>query len=301
MDRQFIFRIVHRTRIPLVVRQTLQRRKVTILVYHDPGPSTMEDHLRVLGKHYSFISLASFRDAFESHTVRNLPAKSLIVTLDDGHRNNYALTDIFKRFGVTPTIFLCTGIVDTHRHFWFKDVGNSLNYKRISDNERLRKLEHAGFEEERVFLERQALSKAEIDEMKGVVDFQSHTVSHPVLCYCSNAKAAREIAESKRTLEREYGVSVYAISYPNGDYSDREISLARESGYTLGLSVDAGFNSRATERFRLKRIPIPDDASVDELLVRACGMWEAAKTLTRRRDYGYVRSERFGGRGMHSA
>ena len=127
------------------------------------------------------------------------------------------------------------------------------------------------------------MSAGEIEEMKPLVDFQSHTVYHPLLPQCAPARAAAEISESKTELENKFGLSVYALAYPNGDYTAREVAAAEAAGYTCALSLDHGFNSRTTPPFQLKRICISDDASVDELLVKASGLWGFLKNLARRR------------------
>jgi peptidoglycan/xylan/chitin deacetylase (PgdA/CDA1 family) len=117
------------------------------------------------------------------------------------------------------------------------------------------------------------LSADEIAELRKTVDIQSHTVLHPILPRCESDRAHREIAESRRDLEANFGVSVYALAYPNGDYTDREIELARAAGYECALSMDFGFNSAATPMFRLKRICINDDAGINELALKASGVW----------------------------
>ena len=66
------------------------------------------------------------------------------------------------------------------------------------------------------------------------------------------------------------------------DYSEREIRLVDSSGYDCALSLDCGYNGLQTDRFRLKRIPIPDDASVSEMLVKTSGMWEPVRALKKR-------------------
>jgi peptidoglycan/xylan/chitin deacetylase (PgdA/CDA1 family) len=128
---------------------------------------------------------------------------------------------------------------------------------------------------------RQALSCDEIAEMKSLVDFQSHGVFHPVLPACSDERARCEVFESKKTLEHRWGLEICALAYPNGDYSDREISLLRSAGYTCGLTLDPGFNDSATDSFCLRRIPLPDDAGISELIVKASGLWASLRSLWR--------------------
>jgi hypothetical protein len=143
----------------------------------------------------------------------------------------------------------------------------------MPDAERLAFLSSKGYQEERKLPDRQALSHSEIDALKPWVDFQAHTITHPILPECSDEKAEREIRGCKTELERGYGLNVQALAFPNGDYTEREINLARKAGYCCALTVDCGFNDQNTDLFRLRRIPIPDEASVSELLVKSSGLW----------------------------
>jgi peptidoglycan/xylan/chitin deacetylase (PgdA/CDA1 family) len=272
-----------------LIRETIQRRRVTIIFYHDPSPKTLGTHLAELQRTYNLISLRQFVEAHRAGTINTLPPKALVVTLDDGHAGNFKLEPLLKQLNVPITIFLCSGIVESASRFWFKHVGSEVEaLKHQGDAERLTRLQRLGFDQTVEGAEGDALSKHEIEQLSSLVDFQSHTVSHPVLPYCSSEKARDEIFRSKQDLEREYGFVIYALSYPNGDYSDREIVLARGAGYRCALTADVGFNSGRTDPFRLKRIGIDDTDGVDELLVKTCGLWGWIKGAFRQKTFGYT-------------
>ena len=118
--------------------------------------------------------------------------------------------------------------------------------------------------------------------MRDWVDFQSHTCFHPCLTQCDDATAQAEIALSKQHLERDYALNINTISYPNGDYSERDIRMAKEAGYTCGITVEYGFNGLHPDLFRLKRISVNDARSQDELIVKASGCYAFLKNLLRR-------------------
>lgn len=269
--------------VPYLLRELAQRRRVTILVYHKLLPETADCHFKALRRRYNFITLADYVAARADHKGP-LPGKSLIVTFDDGHKSNYALKPVFEKYGIRPTSFLCSGLAGTNRHFWYEiEMDESLrqSLKHVSDEERLETLAGLGFSETAENADRQALSAGEIEALKPVVDFQSHTVYHPLLPQCSNLRAAVEISQSKLELENKFGLSIYALAYPNGDYSAREISAAKASGYRCALTLENGSNTRNTPAFQLKRICISDDATLDELIVKASGLWGFLRNLTR--------------------
>ena len=213
----------------------------------------------------------------------SLPPKPLIITMDDGHKSNFDLQSLFAKYNIPVTIFLCSGVVATNRHYWFETaLTESMRQalKHVSDQERVTVLASAGFSETTEQSTRQALSAEEINALKSTVDFQSHTVFHPLLPQCSPVRARDEIANSKSQLERNFGLSIYALAYPNGDYSAEDIESAASSGYQCGLTLDCGFNTRKTPPFQLRRICINDDASLDELLVKASGLWGYLRAWT---------------------
>ena len=89
-------------------------------------------------------------------------------------------------------------------------------------------------------------------------------------------------------MEKEYGLKIDSIAYPNGDYSDRDIALAKEAGYECGVTVDFGYNTPRTDLFRLKRLSVNDTANFDELAVKASGVWQFFKTKNgRKQGFGW--------------
>jgi peptidoglycan/xylan/chitin deacetylase (PgdA/CDA1 family) len=251
-------------------------------VYHKPMPEQADAHFAALQHRYTVIGLADYLRA-RADGWETLPPKPLVITFDDGHRSNYLLKELLEKHRVPATIFLCSSVVGTDRQFWFEiDVPDAERQalKRVPDERRLEILQALGWSETVERQPRQALSAAEIADLKGIVDFQSHTMFHPILPQSSPARAAAEISGSKRELEERFGLRINALAYPNGDYSDREINAARAAGYACALTLDFGFNAPDTPAFRLKRICVNDDAGLDELLVKASGVWGLLKAVS---------------------
>ena len=274
--RALIFKILRLSGLPFLLRELLQRNRVTIVMFHDPAPEQAERAFLYLKKHYRLIGLNTFLEARSSGSLKNLPKKSLVITLDDGHIRNCDLLPILKKHQIPVTIFLCAGLVNTRRHFWFLEQFSGMDkeqLKQMPNNQRLEILANAGFQQDREYENAQALTKAQIMEMKDQVDFQSHTSFHPCLHTCSDAEAHSEIFQSKKTLEQEFGLPINALAYPNGDYSQRDIELIKEAGYACAISVDFGFNSIHTDPYRLKRLSIDDTDNPDTVAVKASGLW----------------------------
>src|SRR6266850_2968741 len=239
--RKMAFLALRVTLLPFVLREVFQRRKVTIIVYHAPSVDVFDAHLTVLKRIYNIVPLSVYVEARRKGAFSELPPKALIITLDDGHRSNYALKAVIERHKVPVTIFLCSGLVGTRRRFWFRhEATNAIvqQLKTVPDGERLAILRKAGFEETKECDERQALSATEVYELKSKADLQSHTVFHPILPRCLSERAEVEITQSKEDLQKGLAVEVYALAYPDGNYSEREVRLVEKAGYKCALTLD---------------------------------------------------------------
>ena len=286
LARSAVFTLLRFSGLPFLVRELWQRNKVTIVVYHELDASRADVHFAALRARYNVISLSHFLAARSGQA--RLPRKALIITFDDGHRSNVGLMSVLEKHRIPITIFVCSGIVGTHRHYWWlhtKDAREAQALKAVPDEQRVQALLRRGHADTQEYETRQSLSRDEISAMKSIVDFQSHTVFHPILPACSIERARSEIVASKAALESEHGLKIYALAYPNGDYSDREIGLLQKAGYVCGLTMDAGVNDSHTDRFRLRRVALPDDAGIDEVIVKASGLWRLLKAFGPKRTH----------------
>lgn len=280
--RNLVFFLLRLSGVPLILRELVQRNKVTILCYHDPVPSVFEQHIRALKKRYNIITLKDYADSRTGKSTQRIPPKSLVITIDDGFATNFQLQDVVANHCVPVTIFLCSGIVATNRHYWWtatQSPDDAVLMEKLSDDERLQELQKQGFQELREYDTRQSLSSNEIRELKGLFDLQAHTQLHPILPRCSTNRARREITECKTELEKKHGLSIYAFAYPHGKYGDREVAITKEAGYQCAVTTDSGFNTNMTNLFKLKRICINDSAGVNEVVVKVSGLWDVLRNL----------------------
>jgi poly-beta-1,6-N-acetyl-D-glucosamine N-deacetylase len=276
--KRLLFNILRYTGIPELLRETIQKNSVSILTFHDPEIETFEFAANYLCKYYNVISLESYIHFLEGKT--EIPPKSIIITMDDGHRNNYYLLPIIKKYKVPVTIFLCSEIAGTNRHFWWKHQanGHSLSeLKKMPELERRDIYRGQGFD----YLadygseNRQALNMNEIEEMlkSGYVDFQSHTMYHVLLDKCDDSMSLEEIKKSRTDLQNKLNKPVCAIAYPNGNFGEREILFAKNSGYKCALTTRPGYNKPTTNVYRLLRFGVRDNSGMNEIIVRASGLW----------------------------
>ena len=284
--RQFLFFILRLTFLPFLIRKTVQKKYVTIIVYHDIEANRYEKHLKYLLEYFNIISLEHYIKIRLKNEFESLPRNPAIVVFDDGHMNNYKLLPIIKKYNIPITIFLTAGLVGSSHHFWIKevkDLSTKKFLKETSDYKRLQLLKNRyNFYDNKEYSHRQALSFDEINEMSKYVDFQSHTVTHPCLTQCTDKKSYQEIFQSKKQLESILGKPVDCIAFPNGDYGEREILYAKKAGYSCALTMDWGFNSGYTDLFRLKRNSAADNSSLSEFSVKISGLWWAIKSFKKK-------------------
>ncbi|MGV3504992.1 MAG: polysaccharide deacetylase family protein [Adhaeribacter sp.] len=294
--KKILFKVLRHCGLPALFREFIQRDKVTILLFHDISAQVAEQTFSYLSRHYNIICLNDFIDACEKKDPLRLPPKALILTFDDGHIRNYEMLPVIKKLKIPITIFLCSSLIDTKRHFWFKYQNGSFSpvqMKRLPNRERLEKLSEKGFKQDEDFEKPQALNKQQVAEMQPYVNLQSHTRFHPCLPTCDDLEAREEIFKSKEFLTGEFGLDVNVISYPNGDYSDRDILLSKQAGYKCGITVDYGFNTIHTDLFKLKRLSVNDTDDLNELSVKASGIWGFFKTWNgKKQAFGYFNAKK---------
>ena len=156
-----------------------------------------------------------------------VPARSVVVTLDDGFRDNYeqALPALL-RHGVPATVFLTVAYIGT---------------------DRLPTLTRTDFVP-------RPLDWAQVKEMQAHgVHFGSHTLTHPMLSRVPAEQARREIVDSRRELEDRLGTAVPFFCYPRGDFDAGVQAMVREAGYRAACSTLPGVNDRRTDRYALRR------------------------------------------------
>ncbi len=131
----------------------------------------------------------------------NQISKPILITFDDGYKDNYTYAfPVLKKYNMKATIFI---------------IVNSLGKKR-------------------------SLNMNEIREMKGTIDFQSHTMTHSHLGELKGNKLEYEIGESKKQLEKLIGTNIFVIAYPYGSYNNQTIETVKKY-YKYGLTVKSGF------------------------------------------------------------
>ena len=282
---------------------------IQILGYHrvtdDPGPYLPATPRRVFARQMEYLSsrytVLSLETAVDSLRRNDVPDNALVITFDDGYRDNYLYAfPILRRLSLPAAIFLATATTGSRCVLWHDRVfaafrrteasdlngfaGTTTRYSLSTWTERL-----AAQTEVLRFLRsldddsRSFWIEALMKEL-GIVDgheapnlmltwedvqvmhqagisFGSHTVTHAILSHLPGAKARAEVNASKAAIEKKLGARVTAFAYPGGKSPDFNEDVKR-------IVKDAGYDCALTA------IPGTNDASRDLLELRRGTPWE---------------------------
>jgi peptidoglycan/xylan/chitin deacetylase (PgdA/CDA1 family) len=279
---EFVASVVYRTRLEAVMRRTSRRPRVGVIVYHDPSPELLEQHLEFLAERYPFVTVTEMVDAIRTGDWSAFPDAAIAITLDDGHRGNLELATVLKRYGVRPTIYLATSAVCGDGRFWFMEPGIDVQkLKLVTPAERAAALRESA--PQTGLADRHALQPEEVAALTQTADFGSHTVTHPVLPLCTDEEAADEITRSRRDVEKLTGTPGLHFCFPNGDYIERDVELVRSAGYVSARTTEIGWNGPRSDPFRLRIISGADDSSVAMLATHLSGLFRLRRLIPDRR------------------
>jgi peptidoglycan/xylan/chitin deacetylase (PgdA/CDA1 family) len=263
------------TGLSWLVRATLARRGVGILLYHDPEPALFEEHLAYLSRHYQIVPFADVAAALEAGDGSRLPSPAVVLHLDDGYRRNVELAEILERRGVRATLYLCSHLAGTSRRFWSKLAGGRSKQLRLMPHaELLEKLEsEVGFRPEREYVERQALSREELRRLAPVVELASHGSYHFSAATFEDAALDEDLRNSRERVAALGGQPCEHYSFPFGDHGEREQEAARRCGYLTARTTEPGWVRVGCNPYALPILAdVPGDASVNVLRAHLTGL-----------------------------
>ncbi len=205
-------------------REEKKNVKVPILLYHHItndefsrenaisliSPEDFRLHMTAVKANFNPISLRQYCDYVlcDDGSV-TLPKNPIVITFDDGYLSNYELGfPILKELSIPATIFVVT---DT--------VGAVAGEGKVNYS-------HFTWEQAREM------------EDSGLIDIQSHTVSHKKTDELTFEKQILEIRKSKYDIEKNMGKVCDMIAYPYGNYNESLKNISKRSGYNVQLLVD---------------------------------------------------------------
>lgn len=121
-----------------------QKNSVLILMYHrfsdKPEPfkipqKVFENQILFLKKKYNFISLKYYSEVLNEKKA-DLPNNPIILTIDDGYKDNYTFAyPILKKYSIPATIFITTDFVSRRAWLWSNKLEYILKNSQFSEFE----------------------------------------------------------------------------------------------------------------------------------------------------------------------
>lgn len=177
---------------------------------------------------YAVISLYDLLD----HLVQGapLPEKPVVITFDDGYRDNYmnAFPLLHER-EMTASFFVVTDFVSEQRPAYMTW-------------EMLREM------------------------FAGGMDIESHARNHVSLKGKDTDYLVWQALGSLEAIEQEIGVRPRFVSYPAGDYDQQTIDLFHSANFWAGLTTVQGATHSSDDLFQLHRVRVRGTTTPEELL-----------------------------------
>ena len=210
-----------------------------ILLYHNidgEGPysvdsNTLRKQFQILrDENIDVISLEELVSRIENPVP--FDKKVIVITFDDGYPSAYTkLLPIANEFKYPITLFVYTDFIHTREE--------PLCWKNL------------------------------IEMDNGLIDIQSHSISHTALAGIPSQsgsgakKLFDEIYMSKKLLEIYLDKEVVFFSFPYGEYNQELAGLCAKAGYKRVFSTDYGPNIITADNFCLRRHHIKRDYSAE--------------------------------------
>ena len=200
--------------------KSLESTRVPILLYHRFGPlasdsmtvttDTFKAELKYLTENgYRVMPLAELVD-FYLGKKKSLPPRSVVITVDDGHKSVYTdMLPLIKKYQIPVTLFIYPSAIS--------NASYAMTWNQ------LRELKETGF-----------------------FDFQSHTYWHPNFKKDKvrlrpaeyESFVIMQLKKSKEKLEKELNVTVNMLAWPFGIYDDELVRKAKEAGYVATFTME---------------------------------------------------------------
>ncbi len=174
-----------------------------------------------------------------------LPKKSVLITFDDGWRDNYIYAyPILKKYNLKATLFVVTQ--------WIEEASISKDCEYIEKN-------HKECKRIAPVNPREVLCNwNELKEMQDVFDIHSHTHTHRDK-YFGDFSWEEEFKKSKKLLQDRMGIISSHLCWPRGKYNNHLIQKAKENRFDILYSTKRGINLADNSLVEIKRLAVKKD------------------------------------------
>lgn len=179
-----------------------------------------------------------------------------LITFDDGYFNNTRALPILEKYNVPATVFVSAGHVVLNKPFWWEALYHArlqrntplqeiyreaslLNFRRSEEIERALSEELGpDFLRTRNEVDR-PMTAEELRKFSAhpLICIGNHTFDHNVLTAYPPAQVRESIRKAQHALTEITGRTPRSIAYPNGEFNQEIVRIAREEGLEIGFSA----------------------------------------------------------------
>lgn len=192
---------------------------------------------------FHFVTMRELQDNWGKH-----PEKTVAITFDDGYLDNLENAfPVLEKYQAKATIYV---VVDRHDRDW------SI-YKKAHHN--------SG-----ELAREPKLNDVQVKQLSdsGLIEIGSHTMTHANLSKLDDVDCLKELTKSKYQLEALITKPVTSFAYPFGIYSQRDVQLARQAGYSNAVTTKEGIDNISPDFMQLQRIKISGKDSLFAVKLR---------------------------------
>ena len=192
------------------------------------SPADFETHLAYLRQSgYETIALNDLAYALSQEAP--LPEKPIVITFDDGYRDNYENAfPLLRKYSYKATFFIFTQPIDTYNVDY-------LTWEMVTE------MHQAGME------------------------FGSHSYRHPDLRNRDVDFLVYEILGSKEAIEERIREPVRFFAYPSGLYDGLTIEVLDSANFWGAVTTQWGANQSFGQRFEMPRVRIRGNDRAEDL------------------------------------
>lgn len=191
---------------------------VPVLMYHHIQPTAVAQEKKqtslnvdngVFDQHMAYLVSSGYTPLPAHDLIKalknktTLPPKSIVVTIDDGYRDNYDYAfPILKKYNIRANIMLSTGLMEGPDY----------------------------------------LTWGQVEEMgkSGLISYSNHTWSHANVGGTNADKIRSEIQLANQQIEQHTGQKQTVFTYPYGSVGGTAIAILQENGFVGALSTLPG-------------------------------------------------------------
>jgi len=263
----------------------------------------LEQYIVFFKQHFDIISIDELV-ALTNKKDKNIYGKYLVITFDDGYKDNFTEAfPLFLQYDIPACFFIATGLIGDKKLPWWDRI--AYNYKinkftsiklkswktivkyKGDDKDFVREI-LAAVKASQVPIEEQISEMEEVFPISGDLptqefmswgnlremvangmDVGAHSHNHEILANLTQKEIIFELTHSKMLIEENLNYKVIALSYPVGSqnsYDETVIKTLKDTGYDIAFNFQPGVNVNLEKnRYDLRRFSVEPSTSIESL------------------------------------